>query len=181
MKELAENFEVSQKVGFADICDGSPSQYAHAENTGERVHPTETGLCLKSLDVQQRTIHYDLAAQKNHMVEAFSGSIAQQEYASNAAESSKQQENDPFLLQPNTYGAHRTNDTDDLPEFDFANLHRVEMQYDVHPLNRETIKASFLGVLLLYRQIKASFLGIVLHLQINAHFLGVLLLYSQDT
>uniref|UniRef100_A0A0D3G0V4 Spen paralogue and orthologue SPOC C-terminal domain-containing protein n=1 Tax=Oryza barthii TaxID=65489 RepID=A0A0D3G0V4_9ORYZ len=102
-------------------------------------HPTShsQGLSLKSLHVQQRTTHYDLAAQKNHMAEAFSGSITQ-EYASNAVESSKQQETNPFLLQPDTYGAHRANDIDDLPKVDFANLHRVELKFDVHPINRET-------------------------------------------
>lgn len=102
-------------------------------------HPTShsQGLSLKSLHVQQRTTHYDLAAQKNHMAEAFSGSITQ-EYASNAVESSKQQETNPFFLQPDTYGAHRANDIDDLPKVDFANLHRVELKFDVHPINRET-------------------------------------------
>uniref|UniRef100_A0A0D9WAA0 Spen paralogue and orthologue SPOC C-terminal domain-containing protein n=1 Tax=Leersia perrieri TaxID=77586 RepID=A0A0D9WAA0_9ORYZ len=186
----------STSVKTHAVATGLPSQCGHGERTSERVHPTEKvppfksaslevqeiqqhvqpitdshsgsfgaghghstshyqpkktgaqGLSLKSLDAQQRTICYDLVAQKNHMVEAFSGSITQQEYASNAAESSKLQENNSFLLQPNSYGAHRTNDTDflkgetndtdDLPEFDFANVHKVEVKYDVHPLNRET-------------------------------------------
>ncbi|XP_015691333.1 uncharacterized protein LOC102708241 isoform X1 [Oryza brachyantha] len=179
------------------VATGLPSQCGHAENTGERVHHIETlsqvppfettlhefpeiqknvqhitdsrsgyfgvghpishsqeitnfnpvfqpdkagvkGLSLKFLDVQQRTIHYDLAAQKSYMVEAFSGSLTRQEYAPDAAESSKQHDNNPFLLHPNTCGSDTTNDTDDLPEFDFANLHKVEVKYDVHPLNMET-------------------------------------------
>uniref|UniRef100_A0A0E0KVX3 Spen paralogue and orthologue SPOC C-terminal domain-containing protein n=1 Tax=Oryza punctata TaxID=4537 RepID=A0A0E0KVX3_ORYPU len=139
--------EIQQHVqSITDSHSGSfgvrhPTSHSRViKNSNPVFQPNETGvqgLSLKSLHVQQRTIQNDLAAQKNHMVEAFSGSITQ-EYASSAAESSKQQETDPFLLQPDTYGAHRANDIDDLPEFDFANLHRVEVKFDVHPINRET-------------------------------------------
>ncbi|KAL5216435.1 hypothetical protein ABZP36_007836 [Zizania latifolia] len=260
MKEVAENFEVSQKVGFADICDGyslyvcprsdavitilakcgffkgmsavdtnqdslmgcivwrrkgSPStpcsndpgvdssrnirkiqddieKTQEIQSTSVKTHAVATGLpslastqtlqphqitpfkapsliaCQQSQvpashevhkqlltvpEIQQHVqpitdshcgsfgVGHPVSHSQNHMADAFLGR-RQQEYASNAAESSKHHKNHPFVLQPDSCGAHRPNDTEDLPEFDFTPLCGAEVKYNVHLLNRETTATS---------------------------------------
>lgn len=155
-KPLSTNPEIRQHVQpITDSHSGSlgvghpVSHYPVMQNFTLAFQPNKTDLHrlpLQSLDALQRTIHSGLAAEKNHMVEAFSGRMTQQKYASRAAESSELQQTHPLLLQPDSYGTHRPVDKDDLPEFDFSTVSGAEVKPNVHPLNKE-IARTFHGLM----------------------------------
>ncbi|KAG8043716.1 hypothetical protein GUJ93_ZPchr0458g22822 [Zizania palustris] len=208
--QVAENFEVSQKVGFADICDGY-SLYVCPRSDAVITILAKCGFFkgMSAVDTNQdslmgcivwrrkgspstpcsndpgvdssrniRKIQDDIektqeiqsTSVKTHAVatESYGGCLFGKETTRihiNAAESSKHQENHPFVLQPDSCGAHRPIDTDDLPELDFTTLCGADVKHNTN--------ASQLGVPL-YQQIKAQFF--LLYYKIKSLFLVIAVL-----